>query len=48
MATENKRWNPKDWQGRSRKQIESHYTMVDGVFKIAVVSFIIWMISEII
>ena len=48
MVTENEKWNPEDWQGRSKKQIESNYKMVDGIFRIAVIGFIIWIIYEII
>lgn len=26
-------WNPKDWQGRSKRQVEDNYKMIDLVFK---------------
>lgn len=37
---ENKNWNPNDWQGRSRKQVESS-EMLAGISMIAVIVMVI-------
>lgn len=35
-------WNPNDWQGRSKKQVEDNYKMLDWTFAIAGVLFFGW------
>ena len=37
---EDKNWNPNDWQGRSRKQVESSETLA-GISMIAVIAMIV-------
>ena len=37
---ENKNWNPNDWQGRSRKQVESS-EMLAGISMIAVIVMVV-------
>ena len=39
-----KEWNPRDWQGRSRKNVENNYKIMDITFKVIAVSFILWSI----
>jgi len=37
---EDKNWNPNDWQGRSRKQVESS-EMLAGISMIAVIAMVV-------
>lgn len=36
-------WNPKDWQGRSRKQVETSETLA-GISMIAVIAMVIGLV----
>lgn len=45
--TDNKEWNPRDWQGRSRKSVENNYKIMDITFKVIAVSFILWSIYQV-
>ena len=40
-------WNPEDWQGRSKKQVESNYRIMETVMMIAGFSFIGWAIYQV-
>lgn len=40
---EDKNWNPNDWQGRSRKQVESSETLA-GISMLAVVVMVVGLI----
>jgi len=40
-------WNPRDWQGRSRKSVENNYKIMDITFKVIEVSFILWSIYQV-
>ena len=37
-------WDPKDWQGRSKKQVEDNYKMLDWTFSIAGILFFGWVV----
>ena len=43
-----KEWNPKDWQGRSQRQVESNYTILNVVYSIVAITFLSWAISQVI
>ena len=40
---EDKNWNPNDWQGRSRKQVETSETLA-GISMIAVIVMVIGLV----
>jgi hypothetical protein len=37
-------WNRNDWQGRSKKQVEDNYKIMDIIYIIAFVSVVSYMI----
>jgi|TARA_B100000768_G_scaffold177659_1_gene192177 hypothetical protein len=39
-----KEWNPEDWQGRSRSQIEGNYKILDWTMSGAVIFLLGWAI----
>ena len=42
-----KKWNPEDWQGRSKEQIESSYRVMETTMTIVGLSFIGWAIYRV-
>ena len=40
---EDKNWNPNDWQGRSRRQVETSETLA-GISMIAVIAMVIGLV----
>lgn len=38
------KWDPKDWQGRSRRQVENNYQILEWIFTAAAVGFFSWVI----
>jgi hypothetical protein len=48
MEEDNKEWNPKDWQGRSKRQVIENYKIMDVVFSIVAISFMSWVIYTVV
>lgn len=42
MESENKKWNPKDWQGRRKHQIETGYKIMGFTFMLVVAAFVLY------
>lgn len=40
---EDKNWNPNDWQGRSRRQVETNETLA-GISMIAVIAMVVGLV----
>jgi len=40
---EDKNWNPNDWQGRSRRQVETSETLA-GISMIAVIAMVVGLV----
>ena len=38
------KFDPRDWQGRSMRQVEDNYKILEWVFGAAAISFFIWVI----
>lgn len=43
-----KEWNPEDWQGRSQRQVESNYIVLDVVYSIVAITFLSWATLQVI
>jgi hypothetical protein len=43
-----KEWNPNEWQGRSKRQVENNYKVNDYVIKTGLVAFLLWTLTQII
>lgn len=43
-----KEWNPEDWQGRSKRQVESNYTVLGIAYSIVAITFLLWATLQII
>jgi len=37
-----KKWNPSDWQGRTRKQVESNGKIMGYTFMVVVAAFVLY------
>lgn len=48
MGKNKPKWDKTQWQGRSKRQIETNYQMVDITIKIAIMSFIGYLIYSLI
>jgi hypothetical protein len=43
-----KEWDPNEWQGRSKRQVENNYKVNDYVIKTGLVAFLLWSLTQII
>jgi len=43
-----KNWNSEDWQGRSQRQVENNYLILDTTLSIAAITFFLWAAVQII
>lgn len=42
------KWNPEDWQGRSKRQVEDSHKIMDWSFSIFGVAFFAWVLVQIV
>lgn len=41
-------WNRNEWQGRSKRQVENNYKVMDLMFKLIAIAFSMYVVSLII
>lgn len=42
------KWNPEDWQGRSKRQVEDNHKIMDWCFSILGFGFLGWALFQVV